>query len=161
MPLTELPFNLPGKVYRSPMPFSYFDRGNDTFKMMQSQGVSHVVLLTDDEEALESSGLDLRAFYGEAGMEVLQQGIVDFSTPTDTKAFSDAVDEALDLAKNGKNVTIHCYAGIGRTGMFAALMARRELGMEGDEAIAWVRKYVPDAVQTPGQRQVVVENAGK
>lgn len=161
MPLTELPFNLPGKVFRSPMPFSYFDRGNDTFALMKANKVDHIVMLTDDEEALENSGLDLRTFYREAGMEVMQQGIVDFSTPSDTQAFSQAVDEAVRLAKDGKNVAIHCYAGIGRTGMFAALMARRLLGTGGDEAIAWVRKYVPEAVQTTEQRQVVLDNAGK
>ena len=161
MPLTKLPFNLPGKVYRSPMPFSFFDLQNDTFDGYIASGIQTVIMLTSDEEAQKHSGLDLRQFYTEAGLEVLHHPITDFSTPTDTAAFSDAVDAAIQQAKQGKNIVVHCYAGIGRAGMFAALMARRILDLEGDEAIAWVRQHVPDAVQTPQQRSIVLQNAGK
>lgn len=161
MPLTELPFDLPGKVYRSPMPFSYFDLQKDTFDAYKASGIQTVIMLTSDEEAHQHTGLDLRQFYQEAGIEVLHHPITDFSTPDDAAAFSDVIDTAIQQAKQGENIAIHCYAGVGRAGMFAALMARRILNLEGDQAIKWVRKHVPDAVQTPEQIRIVMQNAEK
>lgn len=161
MPLTELPFDLPGKVYRSPMPFGYFDLNKDTFEAYKANHIQTVIMLTSDEEALHHTGLDLRQFYQEAGLEVLHHPITDFSTPDDTVAFSDVIDTAILLATQGENIAIHCYAGVGRAGMFAALMARRILNMDGDRAIQWVRQHIPDAVQTPQQISIIMQNAGK
>ena len=161
MTLTELPFNFPGKVFRSAMPFCYFDPENTIFDAYKTVGIDMVVMLTSDDEAQKQSGLNLREFYKKAGMDVLYHPIIDFSTPADSAAFSDAVDMAFQQILDGKNIVIHCYAGIGRTGMFAALMARRILGLSGDDAIKWVRKFIPEAVQTPEQRQIILLNAGK
>lgn len=161
MPLTELPLNLSGKVFRSAMPFCYFDIENALFDAYLDVGIDTVVMLTSDEEARKHSGLNLREFYSEAGMDVLYYPVTDFSTPADSASFSEAVDNAIQQVRDGKNIVIHCYAGIGRTGMFAALMVRRILGFEGDDAINWVRKFVPDAVQTPEQRHIILNNAEK
>ncbi|MCH7663424.1 MAG: dual specificity protein phosphatase family protein [Chloroflexi bacterium] len=143
------------------MPFCYFDAENTIFDAYKTAGIDMVVMLTNDEEAQKHSGLNLREFYNEAGMDVLYYPITDFSTPEDREAFSEAVDNAIQQVREGKNIVIHCYAGIGRTGMFAALMVRRILGLEGDDAIKWVRNFVPDAVQTPEQRRIILDNAGK
>ncbi len=161
MPLTELPLNLPGKVFRSAMPFCYFDKENALFDTYLDVGIDTVVMLTSDEEARKHSGLNLREFYSEAGLDVLYYPVADFSTPADSAAFSEAVDNAIQQVRDGKNIVIHCYAGIGRTGMFVALMVRRILDLTGDDAINWVRKFVPDAVQTPEQRRIILNNAEK
>ena len=44
---------------------------------------------------------------------------------------------------------------MGRTGMFAACLAREVLGLSGDEAIAWIRRLVPGAVETRGQEDLI------
>lgn len=155
MPLTELPFNLPGKIFRSPMPFAYFDPENDTFDLYTSQNVTNVVMLVSDDEALKHSGLNLRDFYHQAGLDVIHYPISDFSAPNDHEEFYKTVENVVQLTKSGANVAVHCFAGIGRAGMFIALMARIILSLEGDEAIKWVRQYVPDAIQTPEQRSIV------
>jgi hypothetical protein len=49
-----------------------------------------------------------------------------------------------------------CYAGIGRTGLIAATMAKRLQGVSGEAAIAWVRRSIPRAVETPAQRRLLV-----
>jgi hypothetical protein len=36
-------------------------------------------------------------------------------------------------------------------------MARTLLGMSGEEAIAWARRYIPGAVETPEQEKLVNE----
>jgi protein-tyrosine phosphatase len=63
-----------------------------------------------------------------------------------------------DHARSGRNIVIHCYAGIGRTGLLASYLAKEILGLSGLEAIRWVRKYIPGAVEAPEQRQLILED---
>jgi protein-tyrosine phosphatase len=62
------------------------------------------------------------------------------------------------LSEVGQHVAIHCYAGIGWTGLVAAAMAKRILGVPGEAAIAWVRRYIPRAVETPTQRRLLADD---
>lgn len=161
MNLIELPYNLPGKVYRSPMPYSYFDREGTTLEEFKAKDIDVVVVLTGDEENTKNAGINLREHYEDAELEVVYFPIVDFSVPSDLAAFSTVIDGVMNDAQNGKNIAVHCYAGIGRTGMFLALMARRILGMSGEEAVEWVRDYVDGAVQTFDQVKVIMQDAGE
>jgi protein-tyrosine phosphatase len=154
MLLTEFPFSLPGRIFRSQMPFRYTDPDGEIFREYQRQGVSVVVMLVSDEEAQNRTGLDLRAFYQAHGMQVIHLPIVDFGA-TSPQAVSQAVDAALDCAQAGKNVAVHCYAGYGRTGMFLACLARRVFAMTPEAAILWVRSYVPTSIEVPEQIEVV------
>ena len=65
------------------------------------------------------------------------------------------VRRVLDQLRAGRHVAIHCHAGLGRTGMFAACLAREALGLGGDEAIAWIRGLVPGAVESRGQEELI------
>jgi hypothetical protein len=49
------------------------------------------------------------------------------------------VGHVLEHARAGRRVAIHHHAGMSRTGIFAARLARDALGLGGDEAIARVR----------------------
>jgi protein-tyrosine phosphatase len=153
-PLIELPFGLPGRVFRSPMPFRPDDENGQLFHQYQEQHISVVVLLVDDAESLARTGRRLRTFYENNGLEVIHLPISDFNIPT-LEALSSAVDSALARARTGKNLVVHCYAGYGRTGLFLACMARRALKMPANEAIAWVRSYVPSSVESPEQVKLV------
>jgi len=155
--LVELPYGLEGRIFRSPMPFSPYDPGN-LWETYQNETVDMVVVLTESQEYLVRAKRDLVAFYEDAGLDVMHLPIPDFQTPPDPPAFRDALKVVEDYAGDGQNVAVHCMAGLGRTGLFLACLARRILGFSGPEAIAWVRDYVPGTLENLGQEQFVIDN---
>jgi protein-tyrosine phosphatase len=149
--LTELPYKLPGRVFRSPMPASQiYDPAGQVLPAYRAAGVQVVVVLTPWEEVRRKSSLDLRAAYAEAGMDVIYLPTPDFGVPEEP-AFRQALDEALSAARAGKKVAVHCHAGLGRTGIFAACMAKAVFGLDGPKAFDWVRAAIPGAVENLDQ----------
>jgi protein-tyrosine phosphatase len=149
--LTELPYDLPGRVYRSPMPASrIYDPAGQVLPAYHAAGVQVVVVLTPWEEVQQKSSVDLRAAYTEAGMDVIYLPTPDFGVPEEP-AFQKALDEALAAARAGKNVVVHCHAGLGRTGIFAACMAKVVFDLDGRQAFDWVRAAIPSAVENLDQ----------
>jgi protein-tyrosine phosphatase len=156
MELTLLPLGLPGNIYRSPMPFGQYDRTGLVYQAFAENEIRVVVLLVPDAECWVYAGQDLRT--------TLRTRRVDRDPPADERlpgttipAISAAVDETLRLASLGNNIDIHCHAGLGRTGLFAACLATRQLGMSGDSAIQWIRGLVPGSVESDEQERVIRE----
>jgi protein-tyrosine phosphatase len=154
MSLTELPYGLPGRVFRSRMPYSAYDTSGELVDKYIEEGISTIVLLAREQEYLQISNRDLKKLYTEKGFRVLHLPTTDYGIPAQG-ALEPAVREIYELVRDGENVAIHCHAGIGRTGMFAACLARQVLGLTGEQAIDWVRERIPYAVETPEQRDVV------
>lgn len=152
--LTELPFSLPGRIFRSPMPFGRYDAAGQVVELYRQNGVQAVLALPEAAEILEKTGRDLLQEYADQGLAVYHCPIRDFSVPSLAELES-AVAAALAEARAGHNVAIHCNAGIGRTGLVLACLARRVFGWEAEQAIDWVRRYIPGAVETGEQRQLV------
>ncbi len=158
-PISELPFNLPGKIFRSPMPFGYFDRLNQTWEAYRASEVAVVVILTEPQEYLVHARRDLPQFYEAAGLDVRHFPIRDYHVPTadDLAALEEMLADVLALAESGKNIAAHCLAGLGRTGIFLACLAKRHFAMDGQTAIDWVRQYVPGAMENELQEQFVID----
>lgn len=154
MSLTELPYGLAGRVFRSRMPYSSSDPSGQLVDRYIEERVSVVVLLASEEEYLKITNRDLKKLYTERGLRVLHLPTTDFGVP-EQGALEQAVREVYRLAGDGENVAIHCHAGVGRTGLFAACLARQALGLTGQGAIDWVRLRIPNAVETAKQREVV------
>ena len=151
---TELPYNLPGRVFRSAMPFSSFDPFGKLLERYLEEQVSVVVLLVSDENCWIHSARDLRSLYQDHWMTVLHLPIPDFGVPP-IEELKQNVTEVHEYSLQGRNIAIHCQAGIGRTGTFAACLARRTLGLTGDEAIRWVRKWIQGGIETQEQEKLV------
>lgn len=153
--LTHMPFNLAGNIYRSPMPFATFDEQSSTLDEYLHADIQTVVMLTEPGEDVHYTQKDLKQVYNEKGMDVIHFPIVDFDTPDDLHELRDVLNQVLEKANQGENIAVHCFAGRGRTGLFMALLTRMVYGLEGREAIDWVRQYFP-AVETSAQEQVVI-----
>ena len=157
MSLTELPFGLPGRVFRSPMPFGQYDLHGEVYDRFCEEQIAVIVLLASDEECLHKTGCNLRALYLKAGFQVLYLPIPDFSVPAKDD-LAQAVQDTITHAQAGHHIVIHCSAGIGRTGLFTAYLVKRCLDLSGAEALQWVRRYIPHAVETPEQQRLVLQD---
>lgn len=155
MSLIQIPFDLPGKLYRSPMPFAHFDPDNDVFDQYLEEGISTVVMLIEEGEDQYHAGRDLKALYNEHKIDVIQFPIADFDTPDDQQQLEINLKQVLEKVHNGEHIAVHCFAGRGRTGFFLALLARRIMEVDGVTAISYLRRYFP-AVETPAQEQLVI-----
>ncbi len=148
--LTQIPFDLAGTLFRSPMPFSPYDPDGALWQAYRRVHVETVAVLTPTEETQRAAGCDLPAFYRAHGMDVLHFPIPDMSAPAPAN-LRWAAEQTLAALRSGRNVAVHCLAGRGRTGLLLTCMARLRWGWEADRARAWLREYIPGAVETDAQ----------
>lgn len=154
--LTELPFGFPGRIYRSPMPYGNYDPQDAVLDLYGQAGIKVVVMLVSFEEAWQKTGLDLRCLYRDLGMQVIYLPIPDFDIPFAADLLS-GLSQVQAEALAGRAVAVHCNAGVGRTGLFMACLARKVFGMTGKQAVAWVQQYIAHAVETESQFSFVEE----
>ncbi len=153
--LTKMSVTTKGALYRSPTPGSWmFDPKNEVFAQLLEAGVNVAVVLSPEAEARKNSGGDLFNRYSEAGIDIVYAPTEDFSAP-ETGYWDKTIAQTIQLLKDGKNVVVHCHAGLGRTGMFMACLAQDLLGLDADEAIKWTRQSIPWAIDTYLQKQFV------
>ncbi len=122
-------------------------RADRTFSWLSAQGVELVVSLTlvpPEPEALAPHGIGL-----------LHLPIKDLTAPTlaQIEVFVAAVGDALG---RGGRATVHCSAGLGRTGTMVAAWFVAQ-GEAPGEAIEHVRRLRPGSIETPAQEAIVHE----
>src|SRR4030066_842521 len=101
MPLTELPFYLPGSIFRSPMPVSVYDPQGDSLLQFKREKVSLIGLLAEEEECVIRTGLNLKSLYLNQGFQVLHLPIPDFNVPS-KEDIEEAIKETVEHAQVGK-----------------------------------------------------------
>ena len=122
-----------GKLYLHSMPGRHedFEKAKDDMKKYK---ISKVVCLTPLEEIRRKSPEYFKAIKEEEIMfDLLMFPISDYGIPDNPNRF---LQIAKDIGKNlqeGKNILIHCGAGIGRTGTLA-VMTLIGIGLTDEEA---------------------------
>ncbi|MBS0172001.1 MAG: hypothetical protein JSR62_16765 [Nitrospira sp.] len=154
--LTSYPLNLPGRIYGSAMPFGLYDPEGTLLPKFRAAAIHGVVLLAEPDECREKTGRDLLAMYREEGLTVLPLPIPNYGIPAEG-GLPEVLKRAHEQAAQGRNLLIHCSAGLGRTALFATLLARSVLGLSGPEALAWLGRHQPGALLTPAQIMLIME----
>lgn len=154
MTLTELPLGLPGRLFRSPMPFSAFDPEDRALSEFEQHEVRVVVVLAEESECEIHASCDLMQAYAQRGLDVIHLPVPDYHAVSHDKLRT-LIDDVLAHLRAGRNVAIHCRAGRGRTGTLAACLAKEVLGLSGNEALEWIRTLVPGSIETVTQEALV------
>ncbi|NOS81242.1 MAG: hypothetical protein E8D46_07955 [Nitrospira sp.] len=150
MSFTLYPLNLSGQIYGSPMPFGLFDPDGKLLHDLKAVNISAIVLLAEIEECREKTGRDLLSLYRGQGLTVFPLPTPNYGVPSNGQLV-DVLKQTRTFASEGHNILIHCSAGLGRTALFAALLAKHVLGLSGAAAIEWLARHKPDALLTPAQ----------
>jgi protein-tyrosine phosphatase len=148
---------LRGCIFRSPMPFSVYDPQGDSLLQFKREKGSLIVLLAEEEECVIRTGLNLKSLYLKQGFQLIHLPIPDFDVPS-KEDLEEAIKKTVEHAQAGQNILIHCHAGLGRTGLFVAYLAKRVLGLSSEEAIYWTRKYIPHALETDEQNKMIIDD---
>jgi atypical dual specificity phosphatase len=114
---------------------------------LRALGLDCLVSLTD-------SAADFGPACAEAGLAWEHFPSPEFDVPEDEAAFHRLVVRLLARLAAGQAVGVHCYAGVGRTGLLLACLLGRLQGLPGEEAIRRLRLLRP-ALETPEQEQFV------
>ena len=154
--MIELPLKLPGRIFRSSMPYNARDPEGKLIEQYQRENINLIVMLVDVDETVRVTGVDLRTIYQEMGFEISYFPIPDFGVPP-IESLQIMIDQTLKEALSGKNILVHCNGGLGRTGMFLACLTKRVLNLSGEQAVSWIREWIPGAIETEAQYQMVLE----
>jgi len=130
-----------GKLYRSSMPGGSYDDESEVLSLWKRFDVTHIACLNPEKEILKKSGKDLLKEYKKRGLTVKTCPIRNYYG-TQVLRIQELVDTIDCWLDDGKNVAIHCSAGVGRTGMVIGCLMQSAFGFEVDEAIQYVQKYL-------------------
>ncbi len=146
----ELPAEIPGQLYLHSLP-GRFEPLEACWAEARRRTISAIVCLVPDEEIAEVSPAYLKALArSTTPCEVWRLPIINFGVPEDSSALLEVLDRAAARLRAGGALLVHCAAGIGRTGTFAAGVLIR-LGLDRDDAAGRIRaagSYAERPIQT-------------
>jgi hypothetical protein len=114
---------------------------------LYGRGIRCLVSLTDRAE-------DLGPLCRVAGLDWHYYPISDFGIPDSIYSFDKLITNIIDSMDRSRPVCVHCFAGIGRTGLVLCCAVGRYLQLPADQAIATVRK-IRSALETREQESFV------
>ncbi len=174
-PLANTYWVVPGRFAAGEYPGAWNrEEAAGKLRTLLQKGINHFIDLTEANEGLEPYAGIVAREADRLDTKVVHERhpIVDVSVPNsprETAGILDAIDAAL---ADGKNIYVHCWGGVGRTGTVVGCWLVRH-GVTGDEALARVADWwrgvpkayrLPHSPQTHEQREYVrnwAETTGK
>jgi len=127
---------------------------DDLRELCQQHRARVLVTLLEEGEMRRLGLADLRREASRAGLTSLWLPIADMSVPRSARAAVALVAETLRCLARGETVVVHCLAGLGRSGTFAACCLVAS-GWEAPDAVRLVREVRPGAIQVAEQETFV------
>jgi len=148
----------PGKLGITPSPGSLRESTEAALHSLKQQGVYRLICLQESfelqrfepPETLKDRALAVK----QAGMRFTHEPVEDFQAPTLSQV-QRVVDGILQDLESGKNIVVHCWAGLGRAGTLAAcvLVAKGMHATGSIEMVRWCRS--PGAIQSEAQEKII------
>lgn len=155
--MKKIPLNLKGKLFCSSMPYSIFDVHNNIISLFLRNKINIIVNLAEREEYLRRSSEDLKEVYKENNFEEINFPIQDFNVPT--QDIIDLIKTIISNLTSGKNVVIHCFAGLGRTGVVASIVSGTILKLSGGESINYINTTLKNKyILTKEQKKFILSH---
>jgi hypothetical protein len=104
--------------------------------------------------SLTARAADLDPHCRAAGLDWHYYPITDFGIPDSIDSFDNLITGIIDSMNRNRPVCVHCFAGIGRTGLVLCCAVGKYLQLPAARAIATVRK-VRSALETREQESFV------
>lgn len=114
---------------------------------LHARGVRCLVSLTERAAGLSPYCL-------EAGLDWHFYPITDFGIPDGFESFDGLITRIIESMNHDRPVCVHCYAGIGRTGLVLCATVGRYLRLPAARAISSVRR-IRSALETRDQEKFV------
>lgn len=137
----QIPLNIQGGLFVSPMPFGPYDKWNKLLKLYKKNRIEFVVVLVTDSELQKKARRDLLAIYKKNGIRVIRLPVADYTSP-DMHQVSKTVDEVAGYLRAGARIAVHCNAGVGRTGVMACCIVRDIMKIPAKETIGYIQQYM-------------------
>jgi protein-tyrosine phosphatase len=131
---------------------------DDLRALVDRHSVVLLVSLVNDFELDALGAMDIADRARTHGITLRRFGFGDHSTPDSMDALSALVGEILAASRAGSTVGVHCWAGLGRTGLVVAccLVAT---GFTAERAMETVRRHRPWAIENTDQEEFVADFA--
>ena len=149
--ISRCKLNPVGEIALSRMPGSVTSINDDIAEII-ALDCACVLTLTPDQELSQHGAEQLPMMLKRLGLPWHHFPIEDYGIPASpqTERWSDLSLRLHQFLDDDRKVLIHCYAGIGRSGMIA-LRLMVERGADPIEALAQIRHIRPGAVERPAQ----------
>lgn len=150
----QLPDGVAGELFLHSMP-GRFEEMSAAAAEIERNSIARVICLAPPEELRERSPSYAAAIDAGVPWDHVSHPVPDFGVPEDGAAFMALARSVAQALHGGEHILVHCAAGIGRTGTFAAAVLC-QLGVSLHDARRLVRLAGANA-ETDAQQHFLEE----